>query len=160
MRQRGFGYLEIIIGLVIIAVIAGGIFAIYEKGVSVGEAKIKLEWEEANRVQREKEAAQIAAAAKELEAERAKRKVVYRTITQTVDKIVDRPVYRNVCMDPDGLQCVNAALRGEDAAGCKPDGPMRGIKPAGFGGRGSGNQEADRGGGGLQRMPVAPQSPG
>lgn len=39
-------------------------------------------------------------------------RVVYEVITETVDKIIERPVYRNVCIDPDGLRSLNAAVRG------------------------------------------------
>lgn len=67
--------------------------------------------------------------AQELEKARAQREIVYRTITKEVDKIVDRPVYRNVCLDDDGLRVINDALRGEaasdtgqpDAAVSEPD---------------------------------------
>lgn len=33
----------------------------------------------------------------------------YQTITETIEKIVDRPIYRNVCLDPDGLQALRNA---------------------------------------------------
>jgi hypothetical protein len=36
----------------------------------------------------------------------------YRTITRLVDKIVERPVYRNVCLDDDGMQQLRAAIAG------------------------------------------------
>lgn len=39
-----------------------------------------------------------------------------RTITVEVDKIIDRPVYRNVCLDADGLQLINAAIGRRDPA--------------------------------------------
>ena len=39
-------------------------------------------------------------------------RVVYQTITETVDRIVERPVYRNVCLDDDGVRALNAAIRG------------------------------------------------
>lgn len=41
-----------------------------------------------------------------------KERVVYEVITQTVDKIVERPVYRNVCLDDDGLRALNSAVTG------------------------------------------------
>ena len=45
------------------------------------------------------------------------------TITETVEKIVDRPVYRDtVCFDPDGLQALRDATA-ETATG-KPSGAM------------------------------------
>lgn len=34
---------------------------------------------------------------------------VFQTITETVEVIVDRPVYRNVCLDPDGLRALRDA---------------------------------------------------
>ena len=39
-------------------------------------------------------------------------RVVYKTITETVDRIVDRPVYRNVCLDDDGMRALSAAIHG------------------------------------------------
>ena len=49
-------------------------------------------------------------AAEKLEKGNAEAAVIYRTITKEVDKIIDRPVYRNVCVDPDGLRLINQAL--------------------------------------------------
>lgn len=53
-------------------------------------------------------------------------RVVYEVITETVDKIIDRPVYRNVCIDPDGLRALNAAVNGnpEDTAQPRPSVPV------------------------------------
>lgn len=39
-------------------------------------------------------------------------RVVYQVITETVDRIVERPVYRNVCLDPDGLRALGDAIHG------------------------------------------------
>ncbi len=47
-------------------------------------------------------------------------RVVYEVITETVDKIIERPVYRNVCIDPDGLRSLNAAVRGSAAEPSQP----------------------------------------
>lgn len=134
MKQRGVIPISLLLyagaALAIMAALAYAYHTVKESG----RAEIRLEWSEANRVQRQKEAEQIAKAAKELEDERAKRKVVYRNITRTVDKVVERPVYRNVCLDDDGLRCLDAALKGESAAGCKPDQPLPATgKPDGKG---------------------------
>ncbi len=43
----------------------------------------------------------------------ASRKVTYATITKTVDRFVDRPVYRTACIDASGLSSINAALAGK-----------------------------------------------
>lgn len=34
-----------------------------------------------------------------------------RTIRTTVEKIVDRPVYRNICFDDDGLRALTSAIQ-------------------------------------------------
>lgn len=67
--------------------------------------------------------AQANAAVATLESQNAQAKIVYRTIVQSVDKVVDRPVYRNVCLDDDGLRLVNAALGGAPAAPPDPGKP-------------------------------------
>jgi hypothetical protein len=56
---------------------------------------------------------ELNAVSAQLEQARHERKIVYRTITQQVDRIVARDVYRNVCLDADGLSAVNAALAGK-----------------------------------------------
>lgn len=43
----------------------------------------------------------------------ASRKVTYATITKTVDRFVDRPVFRTQCIDADGLRSINDALAGK-----------------------------------------------
>ena len=111
----------IIVYAVIALAFMGALGGIYAKGYYSGKATVTAEWQEANEKAREEEAAKSAAAAKKLEGTRVKQKVVYRTITQYVDKIVDRPVYRNVCLDADGLRCLGAAIKGESATGCQPD---------------------------------------
>jgi hypothetical protein len=47
-----------------------------------------------------------------LEAARNEREIVYRTIEKRVEKVVERPVYRNACLDSDGLRAINDALAG------------------------------------------------
>lgn len=53
------------------------------------------------------------AIAKELEDAKADREVVFKTITKTVEKVVDRPIYLEQCIDQDGLDAANAALEGK-----------------------------------------------
>lgn len=61
-------------------------------------------------------------AATELEQEDAEAEIVYRTITEQVDRLVlSEPVYRNVCLDGDGLRLANAALAGTAPAAGEPD---------------------------------------
>lgn len=51
-------------------------------------------------------------ASSQLEAVIARRRTQSEETTRTVEKIVERPVYRNVCLDDDGLRAANAALGG------------------------------------------------
>ena len=55
--------------------------------------------------------------AAQLEQSRHERKTVYRTITREVEKVVTRDVYRNVCLDVDGVRIVNEALAGRAGTG-------------------------------------------
>lgn len=47
--------------------------------------------------------------------ESANARIQYRTRWRTVETLVDRPVYRNVCLDADGLRELNAAIAGQPA---------------------------------------------
>jgi hypothetical protein len=47
-------------------------------------------------------------------------RVVYQVITETVDRIVERPVYRNVCLDADGLRALGDAIHGRASDPGKP----------------------------------------
>ena len=128
--ERGFGLLLYgLLALAILGTLAGIGYSIRKAGMDA----VRAEWAEANRQAREKEAAQAGKAAEKLEAKREKAKVIYRTITKEVDKIVERPVYRSVCLDTDGLRLARCAIRGQDASACKPDKPV--PAPAGSGGR-------------------------
>lgn len=74
---------------------------------------------------REKQAQlQAQKASQELEAARGKTEIKYKTITKEVEKLVDRPVYRNVCLDADGLRLANSALR-PDAPSGEPIDPLQ-----------------------------------
>lgn len=48
---------------------------------------------------------------------KAKEEIVYVDRVRTVTKLVARPVYRNVCIDDDGLRLLNDAIAGRPAAG-------------------------------------------
>lgn len=51
------------------------------------------------------------------EADRARIRKEFITITQEVERVVEKPVYRNVCLDDDGLRILERAITGESAAG-------------------------------------------
>jgi hypothetical protein len=125
-RQRGSILLYAILAIVILGILAGIGRSIY----SAGAKAVRLEWEEANRIQREREAKQANEAATKVEVKSAKAKIVYRTITEQVDKYIDRPVYRNICFDADGLRDANTALLGTSAPPAKPDKPVPASRSA------------------------------
>ena len=116
----------------VIAVSALGLLAgIGYKIREGGYDACKVEWSAASESQRQKELQASALAAKELEEERQKKKVVIQTRTAYVNREVEKPVYRNVCLPDTGLSCLNAAIAGKDATGCKPDSTVPPVKPAG-----------------------------
>lgn len=55
-------------------------------------------------------------AATGFETDRTKNETRTRIITVEVEKIIDRPVYRAVCLDADGLQLIAAAIQRRDPA--------------------------------------------
>jgi hypothetical protein len=116
-----------LLALALMGAVGGVVWKIDDNGFQRAEAKCaKLA-----ATQREKEQAASSKAAAALQAERKKRKVVKVERTVYVDQIVEKPVYRNVCFEPHGVSCVNSAIKGESAAGCKLDRGMPGIKPPG-----------------------------
>lgn len=61
------------------------------------------------------------------------RETIVREITREVPKIVDRPVYRNVCVDADGVRLIERAVdaaNGRGAASGGTAGAARGVQPA------------------------------
>lgn len=130
-KQRGIamGWLYMIVLLLVIAAVSGLYYTIDKRGYTRGKLEIQTAWDAANEEERKKEAEQAAAASTQVEVKSEKAKIVYKTITQSVDKIIDRPVYRNVCLDADGLSNANAALVGQIPNTGKPDGALPAVKP-------------------------------
>lgn len=129
MKQRGQILMYLVLAL---AVIAGlyGLYALVDAnwetsaGVKKGESKVRAEWSEAVQEQRDKEEKQGNTASAGLEGDREKTKVVFRTVNNEVEKIVERSIYRDRCLDDDGLRIARCAIRGQGADSCKPDQPM------------------------------------
>jgi len=61
---------------------------------------------------KDEEAAKINEASTALENNNAKARVIYRDIVRNVDREIEKPVYRNICITEEGLTLVNAALAG------------------------------------------------
>lgn len=111
----------VILGLVL--ALAGAAGSGYFKGHrdAADRCEIKIAGMVAESVKRRAtEAATAHTAAALLENNHEKTRIVYRTITRSVDRLVERPVYRNVCLDDDGVREANAALAGTPATAAEP----------------------------------------
>ena len=97
-------------------------------GVSAGKEEVSAEWREAKRLQREADQAAARKASAKLGDKDDKRKVEYRTIEKTVDRIVveyrDRP-----CLDELGLRVAGDAIRGKASAAGGPNESLPATKP-------------------------------
>ena len=95
----------------IAALLVGAYFYVRHKGYSEAMQEVATAQETADKKQREK----YDKLAQELEDTKKKRQENVRTITKTVEKIIDNPIYRNVCISDSGLSVANASLKGEAA---------------------------------------------
>lgn len=59
-------------------------------------------------------------AAERHEKVKAEIQVRYQTITKEVQYVVEKPVYRNICLDDDGLRLIREQLAGPSAAASQP----------------------------------------
>ena len=76
--------------------------------------KQRLE-QEAKAQHRATERAQASSGA--FEQKRSANEIRYRTVTVTLEKIVERPVYLQSCLDADGLRILNAQISGDPNSG-------------------------------------------
>lgn len=58
------------------------------------------------------------------EVAKAKIEVRYQTIEKEVQHVVEKPVYRNMCLDADGLRVLSDALAGPAGAASQPARPV------------------------------------
>lgn len=80
--------------------------------------------------QRRNDEKAVSAASTSFEQDRAKNETRTRTVYVQVDKIIDRPVYRSVCVDADGLRLLNDQIRRVDDAS-EPGNPVPGPAASG-----------------------------
>ena len=66
-------------------------------------------------VEEKREVAQEAST--KFEEKKVANEVQYRTVTVTLEKIIDRPVYLNQCLDDDGLRVLNDQISGNPNPG-------------------------------------------
>lgn len=79
---------------------------IYAKHKADAEAQAKA-YQEAL-VKRQNQINQLSS---DYETKKSKQKIKVETVTKYVDKIVERDVYRNVCIDDDGMQQLNSLIK-------------------------------------------------
>lgn len=105
-----------------LTLLAGSHWYVFNAGKRVERA----EWVTAQAKADAAATAKYNAIAEELEYVKGQRITVQRTITRYRDKIIDRPVYRNACLDDDGRMLINAAIRGADPG--KPAAAVPAVK--------------------------------
>ena len=116
-----------LLALAIMGAIGTGVYKVKEWGAD----EVRAEWVAANLKAKSDAEARIAKAADDLQAERKKRRVVIQERTVYVDRNIEKLVTVDSCIKPAGVSCINAAINGQDASGCKPDGALPVAKPAG-----------------------------
>lgn len=45
------------------------------------------------------------------EVEKEKQRIKYVAIVETVEKVVERPIYKNICLDQDGIDAINGVQK-------------------------------------------------
>jgi hypothetical protein len=107
--------------------LAAGVLAVFTAGAAISYQLTSDHYKAAALDQAE----QMNVVSAELERARHEKQVVYRTITRRVEKVVERDVYRNVCLDDDGVRLVNSALAGR----ADPGQPAAAVPATGAAGR-------------------------
>lgn len=79
----------------------------YNKGYQTATAKISAELAKSAEKQREK----AKAVSQEYQEQKAEREQKERIRYVEVKKVVEKPIYRNVCLDDDGLRIINSAIK-------------------------------------------------
>lgn len=97
--------------VLIAGLLTGGYFYVHHKGYGEAMQDVAIAQEEVDKAQQEK----YDKLAQELEDTKKKRQENVRTITKTVEKIIDRPVYSTVCLDDSGMHVINSAIKGESS---------------------------------------------
>lgn len=84
--------------------------------------------EQARETERMRRQAANSAAGKHEQA-RERIRVQIETVREEVERVIEKPVYRNVCLDPDGLHALAEAARSTGYPG-KPSGAVSAPRPA------------------------------
>ena len=94
--------------LIVIAVFFGIGYYVYDSGYKQCTEDMIAKQAKADKIQQDK----YNTIAQELEDTKKNREDNVRTITKTVSKIIEKPVYTNNCLDNSGLSIANQAISG------------------------------------------------
>ena len=111
--------------LSLLGMIGTGVYKVKQWGAQ----EVQLKWNQAVAAQSKADLDKSMAAINNREEDRAKAKIIYRTIEKQVATYIDRPIYRTDCFDADGLRDANAALLGKSPDLSRTDVPVSGVKP-------------------------------
>ena len=135
-----FSYLRLGLAIGVLLALIGSFFY----GQSVGKAKCEVAYAKAaDKARAKRETVIQSAQGQDYIAAEAniQRETIVREITREVPKIIDRTVYRNVCVDADGVRLIDRAVdaaNGRGAASGGVDGSSRRVFPT------AGDSEPDR----------------
>lgn len=64
------------------------------------------------------------------EADKVEIRTVFKTITEEVERVVEKPVYRDVCLDADGLRVIQSAIDRANGTAGQPGHAVRAAAAA------------------------------
>lgn len=140
--------------VIALAIFAGGLatgikWHAGQDAIAENKARIEADRDRLRRLDRHD------AAATGHEADKAALRTEFLTITQEVERVTERPVYRDMCFDADGVRLVNAAAGAAPAASQ----PARAVPGSAGPDRGRWQDRADVGHGRGAAVPGVPEPP-
>lgn len=108
-----FGWGRILAVLAVILALVGGGYWWGSTAESNARDAKELKMQKAAKIAYDAKVVDFNEISDQLEVAKHERTIVTRTITERVNKYVDRPIYRNECLDTDGLRDADAALIGK-----------------------------------------------
>ncbi len=101
-------YLKLATAAVVLLALWGVHHKIWTDGYQAHEAEVQIAQIKANNEAQEK----YARISQDYETMKAMRQKNAKTITKTVEKIITKDIYRNVCLEFSGMQLINSAIEG------------------------------------------------
>lgn len=101
--------------LIVLAAVGVAMWFVYKAGYTSADDEWKIKQATADKIAQDK----YNAVATKLESTKAERIVQTNTITKIIPQIVEREIYKNVCLDSQGMDVINKALSGDSYV--KPD---------------------------------------